>query len=78
MTIYATPYNNRTKKCTGPSADSGFESLDQVAAMMGEPIKTSPKMLIYGGDTDRIVYSTFVFTLWTHDIRPIDGVAIKA
>jgi hypothetical protein len=77
MTIYATPFKNRTKKTTGPSTDSGFESLDQVVAMMGEPLKTTRQMVIYGDMTDRIVYSTFVFTLSTHGLRTVDDPAIN-
>lgn len=77
MTIYATPFDNCTKKTTGKSTDSGFESLDQVVMMMGEPLKTTQQMVIYGDKVNRIVYSTFPFTLWTHHIRAIDDPVIN-
>lgn len=68
MTIYATPYNQATKQTTGPSTDSGFESLDQVVGMMGNPMHRSPRWLAYGSMGDEAVaYSEFVFSL-----RPID------
>jgi hypothetical protein len=60
--IYATPYNPTTKKCTGPSTDSGLESLDQVAEFMGPPTRRSRRWLAYVTDDDQaIAYSDFVF-----------------
>lgn len=70
-TIYATPYNQATKQCTGPSTDSGFESLDQVAGMMGEPTHRSPRWVAYGGAGDEAVaYSMFVFHVDEPAINP--------
>lgn len=64
MTIYATPYNPTTKEATGPSTDSGFESLDQVVCMIGVPTHRSPRWLSYiTGDDQAVAYSTFPFRL---------------
>lgn len=48
MTIFLTPYNPETLRCTGASADSGFTTLDEVRQMMGEPDMAHPRMLTYG------------------------------
>lgn len=62
MTVYATPFNNSTKLCTEGSKDSGFASLDEVYAFLGEPsVPRSKSMLIYGPEEDRVVFSNFVF-----------------
>lgn len=64
MTIYVTPFKNSTKRCSGPSTDSGFASLDDVVTAMGEPdVKRSKKMLIYGPGEDRVVFSGFIFCI---------------
>lgn len=62
MTIYATPFTDSNKTATARSRDSGFESLDQVVAMMGQPVKLSPRVAIYGEGEERIAYSDFAFT----------------
>lgn len=48
MTIYATPFKASSKETTGPSTDSDFQSLDDVVAAMGEPLKRYKRMVIYG------------------------------
>lgn len=64
MTIYATPFKNSTKQCSGPSTDSGFASLDDVAAAMGEPdVRRSKRVLIYGPGEDRVAFSDFIFCI---------------
>ncbi len=69
MTIYATPYNVRTKQTTGPSTDAWFESLDQVVAMMGEPMHRSARWLAYGTAGDEAVaYSEIIFCIDDPDI----------
>lgn len=61
MTIFVTPFDNSTKKCSGPSTDSGFDSLDDVAFAMGEPdVPRSKRTLIYGLEDDSVVFSDFV------------------
>lgn len=35
MTVYLTPYDPKTLKTTGPSTDSGFESVDQAVECLG-------------------------------------------
>lgn len=58
MTIYATPFRASDLQTTGPSTDSGFESLDQVIELMGdEHIVQTPRLIVYGPGEDQIVYS---------------------
>lgn len=61
--IYATPFTDETRECTGPSTDSGFESLEAVAEAMGEPSARYAAMLIYGEGNDRVVFSRVVFRI---------------
>lgn len=62
MTIYVTPFNNDTKQCTGASAPSGFDSLDQVATAMGDGFASrTEKTLIYGDGCERVLFSPAVF-----------------
>lgn len=71
MTVYATPYNQADKQCTGPSTDSGFESLDQVVGMMGEPMHRASRWLAYAGAGDEaIAYSNFIFRVDDPAINP--------
>lgn len=63
MTIYATPFKASTKETTGPSTDSGFQSLDDVVAAMGEPLKRYKAMVIYGPGEDRVVFSKIIFRI---------------
>ena len=60
--IYATPFKASTKETTGPSTDSGFESLDAVVKSMGsEYVSRGKRMVIYGPGEDRVVFSDFKF-----------------
>lgn len=62
--IYVTPFKNSTKQCSGPSTDSGFESLEPVVAAMGPPdIETEGKTLIYGVGEERVIFSYFIFCI---------------
>lgn len=63
MTIYATPFKASTKETTGPSTDSGFQSLDDVVTAMGEPEHRYKAMVIYGPGEDRVVFSDFIFRI---------------
>lgn len=63
MTIYATPFKAGTKETTGPSTDSGFQSLDDVVTAMGEPLKRYKSMVIYGPGEDRVVFSKIIFRI---------------
>lgn len=47
--IYLTEYNAATLQCTSASTDSGFATLDEVRAMMGEPVNSARHMLCYDG-----------------------------
>lgn len=38
MTIFATPFDPETRKATAVSTDSGFATLEQVRAALGEPL----------------------------------------
>lgn len=59
--IYATPYDTATLRCTGPSTDSGFSSLDEVPMLLGEPEMRHPRMLTYA--EAGVAYSDFVLHL---------------
>ena len=64
MTIYATPFKAGTKETTGPSTDSGFQSLDDVVTAMGEDyVRRGKRMVIYGPGEDRVVFSDFIFRI---------------
>jgi len=48
MTTYLTPYNPATEKATGPSADSGFESIAEAVACLGDDWLTcSQRTVLY-------------------------------
>lgn len=50
MIIYCTPFDEETKQVTGPSADSGFETIGDVVDAMGDDWKTcSGRAVIYDG-----------------------------
>ena len=61
--IYATPFKASTLERTGPSTDSGFESLVDAIAAMGETscVRCSSRMAIYGSNDDHVVFSDFAF-----------------
>ena len=64
MTIYATPFRASDNKTTGPSTDSGFNSLEDVAdAMPYGPNKKTKRILTYGADgtEDLVAFSDFIF-----------------
>lgn len=55
--IYATPFDEHTLQCTGPSVDSGFKSLADVVAAMGPPRSQSPQTVVYPG----VIFSRMVW-----------------
>lgn len=62
MTIYATPFRRSDLEPTGPTTDSGFESLDQVVELMGDDYRLKTlRYVIYGGDDERVIYSDVKF-----------------
>ena len=62
MTIYVTPFSNSTKQTTGPSADSGFASIADVVAALGEPVAPArARTAIYGPGEERVIFSDYVF-----------------
>jgi hypothetical protein len=64
MRIYATPFKDSDKSFSGPSADSGFDSLASVAAALGDPTGPSSNgVLVYGEGDDLIAFSAFVFCI---------------
>jgi len=63
MTIYATSFDPQTLEPTGHSADSGFDSLETVAAVMGPPVKQTDALLIYGDASSRVLFSRLPFYL---------------
>lgn len=48
-TIYVTPFDPATKQTTGDSVDSGFESLEDVELINGEPLTRGKRTLTYEG-----------------------------
>ncbi len=65
MTIWCTPFNCTNLICTGLSVDSGFNSMDEVRASMGEPLNgiNPPGIAIYGGHPDRVIFSKVPYKL---------------
>ena len=60
--IYMTNYNPVTKKCTAASGNSGFETLEDVKLIMGEPTHTKPVLLMYVQAEDKgVVFSKVPF-----------------
>lgn len=57
--IYLTSYSTDTLQCTSASTDSGFTTLEEVHAMMGEPVSPARHMLCYDG----ICFTDFVLSL---------------
>lgn len=50
MTIYATPFDDETKRATAASADSGFATIAEVIETMGsEHLSCSQRAVIYPG-----------------------------
>lgn len=63
MTVFVTQYDaaDPNRRCLSDSVDSGFGSLDDVVAAMGEPWKARPGVyLLYPGG---VAFSTFAFYL---------------
>jgi len=64
MTIYATPFKHSDKQTTGPSTDSQFPTLAAVVDAMGPGHSCrTPRMVIYGGAEDKVVFSNFAFCI---------------
>lgn len=61
MTIYVTPFRRDTKQATADSADSGFSSIDEAVAAMGQaPVSHSSAMAVFHtGDNDGLFYSRY-------------------
>lgn len=58
MRIWMTPFNRSNKQATGASIDSGFDSLDAVKTLMGEPQHGSTDaVLIYGDGEQRTCFT---------------------
>lgn len=56
MTIYATPFDPTTKRCTGASMPAGVDSFFEVMVRQGTPVHAGPRMLVY----PEWAYSDFV------------------
>lgn len=70
--IYATPYNPATLRCTGPSTDSGFSSLDEVPMLLGEPATTHRHMVTY--PESGVAYTDFPLNIDTPVTEPVNSV----
>lgn len=65
--IYLTPFDETTKRATAPSSDSGFQTLAEVAAVMGDAWTTrSNRLIIYPG----VAFSDYPFLLTGQSIGP--------
>ncbi len=61
MTIYATPFDQVNRECSGPSTDSGFKSIEAVIeALGGDYVTANPMYVIYGDKFNRVVFSNNV------------------
>jgi hypothetical protein len=47
MTIYVTEFDANTKEVLADAVDSGFEDLDSVVMVMGEPLRRAKRTLTY-------------------------------
>lgn len=64
MIIYTTPFKASTLQPTAPSTDSGFTSINQVVELMGpDHVSKRDRVVIYGGDEDRVAFSDFPFLI---------------
>lgn len=71
--IYITPFKTQTLETTGPSNDSGFASLDDVVAVMGpDHVKRTRALLVYGDETDRVLFSRAPFRIDGVEVPTID------
>lgn len=66
--IYMTNYDPNTLRCTGPSVPSGFNTLDEVTALMGPPARAGKRLHTY---PDGVAFSDFV-------LQKADGPVIMA
>lgn len=56
--ILVTPFNADNKQCTGPSVNSGFQSIDNVVAAMGDGhVIRRNRLVVYGDAVNRVVFS---------------------
>lgn len=58
--IYITPFDTTTKEATDASTDSGFASLADARAVMGEPLHAGKRWMTYDGG---VAFSDFPFRL---------------
>jgi hypothetical protein len=62
--IYATPFRESDKETTGPSVDSGFQSIDEVVQCLGDGYRVRrPALIIYGSGDGSILYSRAPFRI---------------
>lgn len=63
MIIYVTPFNTGNLLEPGASTDSGFGSMSDVVAAMGEPVRKAAHMLIYGDGDDKVIFSKCILRI---------------
>lgn len=62
--VYVTPFRESDKECTAESAPSGFDSLDQVAGMLGDSHRVrTGALIIYGSGDNSVLYSRAKFCI---------------
>ena len=60
--IWSTPYTVKGEEIiTGLSTDSGFESINQVCDVMGDPDAVHLRYVVYGTGEERVAFSDFAF-----------------
>ncbi len=71
MTIYSTPFDIETKQPTGPSTDSGFGSIDEAVAILGEGyLSRGKRSVTYPG----VFLSEYVLTASSRQVKlPADS-----
>lgn len=69
--IYSTPFDPRTKQPLGPSTDSGFGSIDEAVAILGEGyLSRGKRSVTYPG----VFLSDYVLTASSRQVKlPADS-----
>lgn len=71
MTIYSTPFDSDTKQPTGPSTDSGFGSIDEAVAILGDNyLSRGVRSVTYHG----VMLTDYVLTASSRQVKlPADS-----
>lgn len=61
MKLYMTPFTVEPLRCSAPSTDAGFETIEQAEAMLGEPLQRRGNYRIFGSGNDRVIVGPMRF-----------------